>query len=162
MAIYRSKYLQPTTIAAVKDNKKEMYSKSSITWLHTFKTVQHALNGTEVTICGSTVDGFDQEIDLYTSKKTDTEHGLGESVVIMLTKLLEHLCCEIYIDSFFNSPLLQLKSQQQIYLCGTTRTYRKHMPKNLKQDKDLKRGRSQMLSANGITCVKWMDNRSVV
>jgi len=37
MAIYRSKYLQPTTIAVVKDNKKEMYSKSSITWLHTFK-----------------------------------------------------------------------------------------------------------------------------
>jgi len=81
----------------------------------------------------------------------------------MLTKPLEHLCCEIYIDSFFNSPLLQLKSQQQqIYLCGTARTDRKHMPKNLKQDKDLKRGASQMLSANGITCVKWMDNRSVV
>jgi len=55
------------------------------------------LNGTEVPICGSKDDGFDKEIDLYTSKKTDTEHGLGESVVIMLTKPLEHLCCEIYI-----------------------------------------------------------------
>ena len=123
------------------------------------------MNGTEVTICGSKYDGFDQEVDLYTSKKTVTERGLGESVVIMLTKPLEHLCCEIYIDSVFNSPLLQLKSQkQQIYeyLCGTARTDRKHMPKNLKQDKDLKRGASQMLSANGITCVKWMDNRSVV
>jgi hypothetical protein len=84
-------------------------------------------------------------------------------VVIMLTKPLEHLCYEFYIDNFFNSPLLQLKSkQQQIYLCGTTRTDRKHMPKNLKQDKDLKHGVSQMLSANGIACVKWMDNRSVV
>jgi len=31
MAIYRSKYLQPETIAVVKDNKKNMYSKSSIT-----------------------------------------------------------------------------------------------------------------------------------
>jgi hypothetical protein len=30
MTIYRSKYLQPKTIAVVKDNKKEMYSKSSI------------------------------------------------------------------------------------------------------------------------------------
>ena len=140
-----------------------MYRKSSVAWLNTFKNVQHALNGTEVPICGSKDDGFDQEIDLYTSKKTDTEHGLGESVVIMLTKPLEHLCCEIYMDSFFSSPLLQPKSQQQqIYLCGTARTDRKHMPKNLKQDKDLKRGASQMLSANGITCVKWMDNRSVV
>jgi hypothetical protein len=36
------------------------------------------------------------------------------------------------------------------------------MLKNLKQDKDLKRGASQMLSANGKVCVKWMDNRSVV
>jgi len=36
------------------------------------------------------------------------------------------------------------------------------MLKNLKQDEDLKCGASQMLSANGISCVKWMDNRSVV
>jgi hypothetical protein len=32
---------------------------------------------------------------LYTGKKTNTEHGLGESVITMLTKALEHLCCEI-------------------------------------------------------------------
>lgn len=107
--------------------------------------------------------GYLYQFDLYTGKKTDTEHGLGETVVIMLTKDLEDLCCEIYIDNFFNSPLLQLKLQEQhIYLCGTVRVDRKHMPKNLKPDKDLKRGESQMLSANGITCVKWMDNRSVV
>ena len=45
MAIYRSKYLQPENIAVVKDCKKEMYSKNSITWLDTFENVQHALNG---------------------------------------------------------------------------------------------------------------------
>ena len=61
MGIYRSKYLQPETIAIVKDNKKEMYSKTSIVWLNTFKNVQHALKGGEVTICGSKVDGFNQE-----------------------------------------------------------------------------------------------------
>jgi hypothetical protein len=36
MAIYRSEYLQPETIAVVKDDKKEMYSKPSIAWLNTF------------------------------------------------------------------------------------------------------------------------------
>ena len=36
------------------------------------------------------------------------------------------------------------------------------MPKNLKNAKQMKRGESQMLSANGITYVKWMDNRSVL
>ena len=61
MAIYRSKYLQPETIAVVKDNKKEMYTKASITWLNTFQNVRHALNGGEVTICGSKVDGYNKE-----------------------------------------------------------------------------------------------------
>ena len=75
MAIYRSKYLQPKTIAVVKDNKKEMYSKSSITWLNTFKKVQHALNGTEVTICGSKVDGFNQENNIVYQFHAGFWHG---------------------------------------------------------------------------------------
>jgi hypothetical protein len=61
MAIYRSKYLQPKTIAVVKDDKKEMHSENFITWLDTLKNVQHALNGGEVTICGAKVDGFNTE-----------------------------------------------------------------------------------------------------
>jgi hypothetical protein len=61
MAIYRTKYLQPKTIAIIKDDKKEMYSKGSITWLNMFANVQHALNGGEVAKCGAKVDGFDQE-----------------------------------------------------------------------------------------------------
>jgi len=36
MAIYRSKYLQPETIAIIKEDKKGMYSKGSITWLNTY------------------------------------------------------------------------------------------------------------------------------
>jgi len=35
MAIYRTKYLQPKTIAIIKDDKKESYSKGSIAWLNT-------------------------------------------------------------------------------------------------------------------------------
>ena len=30
-----------------------------------------------------------------------------------------------------------------------------------KNDFDMKRGECHLLSANGVTCVKWMDNRSV-
>ena len=61
MTIYRSKYLQPKTIALINDNKKEMYSKNSPVWLNTFKNVQHFLNGGEISICGAKVDGFNQE-----------------------------------------------------------------------------------------------------
>ena len=85
------------------------------------------------------VSGYLYQFDLYTGRKTDTEYGLGEGVVIMLTNSLEQLCCQIFIDNFFfNSPLLQVKKfEKKIYLCGTVRADRKHMPKNLKPDKEI-------------------------
>jgi hypothetical protein len=61
MAIYRTKYLQPKTFAIIKEDKKEMYSKGSISWVNIFENVRHALNGGEVAICGAKVDGFNQE-----------------------------------------------------------------------------------------------------
>jgi len=109
------------------------------------------------------VSGYLYQCDLYTRHKTDTEYGLGESVVIMLTKLLEELCCQIFIDNFFNSPLLQVRLfEKKIYLCGTVRADTKHMPKNLKADKEMKRGDMDTMTANRVTCVKWMDNRAVL
>ena len=54
-------YVHHNKIAFVKDDRKEMYSKNSITWLNTFPNVHNALNGGEVTICGYKVDGFNQE-----------------------------------------------------------------------------------------------------
>lgn len=111
--------------------------------------------------CDAT-SGYLYQFDLYTGRKMDTEYGLGESVVVMLSNSLEQLCCQIFIDNFFNSPLLQVRMlQKKIYLCGTVRVDRKFMPKNLKTDKELKRGDWDAMTANGITCVKWMDNRSV-
>jgi hypothetical protein len=80
------------------DNMKQYIKSKSIKWVFKMWCT-----------CDSK-SGYLYPIDLYTGKKTDTEHGHGESVVIMLTKPLEHLYCEIYIDNFFNSTLLQLKS----------------------------------------------------
>ncbi|CAH2283293.1 Hypothetical predicted protein [Pelobates cultripes] len=51
--------------------------------------------------------------------------------------------------------------QKKIYLCGIDHVDRKNMPKNLKADKGMKRGAVDTMSANGVTCVKWIDNRSV-
>ena len=48
------------------------------------------------------VSGYLYQFDLYTGRKTDTEYGLGEGVVIMLTNSLEQLCCQIFIDNFFS------------------------------------------------------------
>lgn len=49
---------------------------------------------------------------LYTGKKNDSEQGLGEGVLLMLTKSLEQLCSEIYIHNFFNSIIVQLNTHQ--------------------------------------------------
>ena len=48
------------------------------------------------------------EFNLYTGKKENhTKHGLGEGIVLYLTKNIEGFNCEVYIDNFFNSSHLQ-------------------------------------------------------
>lgn len=85
--------------------------------------------------------GYLFEFDLYTGKKTKTEVGLGESVILSLTDKLKGLGCEVYFDNFFNSPLLQYKlMKENIKACGTVRTNRKNLPKSLPLDKNMKRG----------------------
>ena len=62
MAIYRSKYLQPNTIGIFEQEQKDQYSKISVSWLKSFnnENIKHAMNGGEVKICGSKVDGYDE------------------------------------------------------------------------------------------------------
>ena len=61
MAIYRSKYLKPNTIAVEEEMIKDTFSKESISWLTSFENpnIFHALKGGEVQVCGARVDGFD-------------------------------------------------------------------------------------------------------
>lgn len=107
--------------------------------------------------------GYLFQFDIYTGKKrTGPEIGLGESVVFQLTQQLVGLGCEIYFDNFFNSPMLQYTlAQQNIKSCGTVRIQRKHIPKNLPLDRDMKRGDIYATSFEGISFIKWMDNRAV-
>ncbi|GBP96299.1 Chimeric ERCC6-PGBD3 protein [Eumeta japonica] len=95
-------------------------------------------------------------------KKTNTEIGLGESVVLCLTEQLKGLGCEVYFDNFFNSPALQHKlMMQNTKACGIVRTNRKNVPKSLPSDKSMKRGDIHAVSTNGITFVKCMDTKAV-
>lgn len=107
--------------------------------------------------------GYLFEFDLYTGRKEyGTEYGLGESVVLQLTEKLTGLGSEVYIDNFFNSPLLQYElKKRQIKSCGTVRSNRKNIPQNLPLDKNMKRGDIYTSSFEGISFVKWMDNRAV-
>ncbi|XP_050338925.1 piggyBac transposable element-derived protein 4-like [Bactrocera neohumeralis] len=107
--------------------------------------------------------GYLFEFDLYTGKRTSgIEYGLGESIVLQLTKKVEGLGCEIYMDNFFNSPLLQYKLiDQNTKACGTIRTNRKQLPKTAPADKTMKSGDIYSTSFHGISYVKWMDNKGV-
>ena len=107
--------------------------------------------------------GYLFEFDLYTGKKCGVEYGLGKGVVIQLTEKLMKMGCEIYVDNFFNSPLLQkVLLEREVFCAGTVRPNRKHLPKSaVPADKAMARGEVAAFQAGSIQFVKWMDNKPV-
>ena len=102
------------------------------------------------------------QFDMYLGKKSKTEFGLGESVVLSLCENLKNSYCYVFFNNFFTSPYLMLKLfKDGIYTTGTVRSNRKHMP-TLNADKQMKRGEHDWLACNTIFAAKWMDNRSVI
>ena len=66
--------------------------------------------------------GYLYKFDIYTSKKETTEFGLGESVVLPLTKKLSWSFSRIYSDNFFTSPLLMRElTENSLYGIGVVR-----------------------------------------
>ena len=81
----------------------------------------------------------------------------------MLSEPLKGLQCEVYIDNFFNSPVLQERlATLDILSCGTVRSNKKYMPKAFTSDKKMKRGDIENYSADKVSCVKWMENGAVM
>lgn len=106
--------------------------------------------------------GFLYNVDIYTGKKAFVQHGLGESVVLKLAAPLPSKGIELYFDNFFTSlKLLDILKQNDIMACGTIRSNRKYMPKNFIPDKSMKRGDISHFTSEGISVVKWLDNRAV-
>ena len=70
----------------------------------------------------SSKSGYLYQMDIYNMVIKQTPEcnlGLGEEVVLQLTKDLERLFCTVYIDSFFNSPkLIEKLFQKDIYDIG--------------------------------------------
>ena len=114
--------------------------------------------------CCSSKSGYLYQMDIYLGRKQTPEFnlGLGEEVVLQLTKDLERSFCTAYFDNFFNSPkLIEKLFQKGIYGIGTVRANRKQMPKMI-DDKQMKKGDCEfLLSGNTMAC-KWMDNQSML
>ena len=75
----------------------------------------------------------------YKKNNNNKDLGLGETVVLDISKKLRNSYYEIYFDNFFNSPTLVDKLfDKGVYCIGTVRTDRKNMAV-LKKDKAMKR-----------------------
>ena len=115
------------------------------------------------------MDGYMSKFSIYQGKngddRTDAPNcfGLGERVVIHLSKDLFGKKHKVYFDNYFSSiPLAEYLLANNTYCCGTIRTNRKFLPTNLKTDKELQRGEfDSRVSNHGISIFKWMDNKSV-
>lgn len=105
--------------------------------------------------------GYLYEFQLYLGKNELPEYGLGESVVISLSKSLKDSYCTLYFDNFFTSPaLVNELCDQGIYAVATVRKDRKNMPV-LKDDKSMKRGDIDFHFSDQVTALKWYDNKAV-
>ena len=114
--------------------------------------------------CCSSKSGYLYQMDIYLGRKQTPEFnlGLGEEVVLQLTKDLERSFCTVYFDNFFNSPkLIEKLFQKGIYGIGTVRANRKQMSKMI-NDEQMKRGDCEFLFSRNTMVCKWMDNRSVL
>ena len=99
-------------------------------------------------------------MDIYLGRKQTPEFnlGLGEEVVLQLTKDLEQSFCTVYFDNFFNSPkLIEKLFQKGIYGIGTVRANRKQMLKMI-NDKQMKRGYCKFL----FTVIQWLANGWII
>lgn len=111
--------------------------------------------------------GFVCEFKIYTGKTGKTEnkisYGLGERVVIHLTKSIIGGFHHIYLDNFFSTVnLLVTLRSRNIFACGTVRKNRKNLPKIEIPDKNMERGDSEYrTSYNGVRWIKWKDNKVV-
>ena len=96
------------------------------------------------------------------AKRKKTELGLGETVVLNLSKKLENTHCMFYFDNIFNSTTLVEKIfDSEIYCLGAVRSDRKNVA-IVKKEKDMKRGDIDFQYANNVVAVKWFDNRAVL
>lgn len=116
--------------------------------------------------CLADQHGYISNLSIYQGKEEviDEFHnfGLGERVVLNLTKPYWNKGIMVYFDNYFTSiNLLEKLKTENTFACGTIRSTRKGIPP-LAPDESLKRGMfDYKTNIMGITVYKWKDNRIV-
>ena len=109
------------------------------------------------------ITGYIYQFDMYTGRKDSPELGLGENVVMELTKKLNKTGCSVFADNYFSSPTLAaLLRDRGLNFIGVVRNNRKGLP-SFQDDKKMERGDSEMFycAKENLMALKWIDNKSV-
>ena len=93
-------------------------------------------------------DGYISKFIMDQGKHGESENsdapncfGLGEKVIIHLINDLFGNNYKVHFDNYYSSvPLAEYLLLQNVLFFGAIRSNRKHLPKDLKHDKDLKLG----------------------
>ena len=107
-------------------------------------------------------NGYVNDFQVYTGRQNDTEHGLGERVVLDLTRDIWGKYHHVYCDNYFSSvKLFECLLQNKTYACGTFRVNRKGIPNVIKTAKLREQGSSIVMQKTGMVATAWRDKRTV-
>lgn len=108
-------------------------------------------------------NGFTFNIKVYAGKGSTTSNlGHSHEIVLQLLEIIDPKEGRIiYGDNFYSSiPLVENLYKQKMLYCGTLRSNRKGIPKDLL--KKIKRGEVIGKERNGVKIIKWVDKRPVM
>ncbi|XP_049961749.1 piggyBac transposable element-derived protein 4-like [Schistocerca serialis cubense] len=122
-------------------------------------------------LCGKSAQAYD--FILYQGASTEfqtsllKEFGRAPTVVLQLSqKIKNQIGHKIYFDNFFSSyKLFQALNQEKICAAGTVRVNHFASPRLIPDKEAMKKERGfseEICSADDITLVKWVDNKTVV
>lgn len=119
--------------------------------------------------CVADMKGYILGFDVYQGRNEVLEeefsgYGLGERVVLQLTKSFWNTHRKVYFDNFFTSlPLLEKLKKEGTLACGTIRANRKGLPQNFGNGKSMERGEyDHRVSSTDTTVFQWKDNKVVL
>ncbi|XP_039288737.1 piggyBac transposable element-derived protein 3-like [Nilaparvata lugens] len=118
--------------------------------------------------CVADLKGYIFNFDIYQGKNDKMknefmEYGLGERVVLSLTKNFWGSNRIVCFDNYFNSVgLVEKLKMENILACGTIRHNRRGVPEKMTPDKQLQWGdHDYRVSEMGISFFKWHDNKAI-
>ena len=124
--------------------------------------------GIKMWVLADATNGYISAMQVYTGKKAGSvpERGLGYRVVTDLARDLQGKKYHIFCDNFFTSVRLARDLlDNELYLCGTTRSNRTDFPADLKPNKQevkaLRRGESVYRRQGNIVVTVWKDKKLV-